>query len=252
MNIDRRRILIGASALIASGMIGSGAITSKVAPVHAGPAGDKIADPWHPLTRSLLERACRIQLGRDAPDRAMVERTIRQLADTSSWTKPLVIKWMDTPTDAHEHLSRFGLDALLDIGTTSFWRRAQPPVPRDEETFDRVFEVRMMANELLGVESHDRTLMSPKLLAKSRAMAANLSASDTFRARAVSSQIGWLETSMADVAAQAVTNVELLLSTGVPEGSMAIDHQLKVFGSYEHGLLATWDTPDALICVFKV
>jgi hypothetical protein len=75
---------------------------------------------WHPLTRSLLERAQRI--GRDcyAPDRAMADRAIRQLADASGWSKPLVIKWMDTPTDAYDHLSRFGLDALLDMGSASF------------------------------------------------------------------------------------------------------------------------------------
>jgi hypothetical protein len=37
----------------------------------------------------------------------------------------------------------------------------------------------------------------------------------------------------------------------VSEGSVATDHQLKVFESYECGLLATWETPDALICVPK-
>ncbi len=179
----------------------------------------------------------------------MVERAIRQFADTSGSTKPLIIKWMDTPTNAFDHLSRFGLDALLNMGTASFWHRAQPPASRDEETFDRAFKVRILANELLGVESHDRTLMAPKLLAKSQAISANLSAEEVFWVRAVSAQLGWLETSIADAAAQAVSNVELLLSTGVPEGSMAIDHQLKVFESYERGLMATWETPDALFCV---
>jgi hypothetical protein len=159
---------------------------------------------------------------------------------------------MDTPSDAHDHLSRLGLDALLYMGTTRFWRRAQPAVPRDEETFDRAFDVRMVANELLRVNEHDRILMAPKLLAKSRAMAANLSDEEVFRVRAVSAQIGWLETSMADAAAQAIANVELLLSTGASEGSVPIDNQLKVFGSYEHGLMATWETPDALICVFQI
>jgi hypothetical protein len=57
------------------------------------------------------------------------------------------------------------------------------------------------------------------------------------RVRAVSSQIGWLETSMADVAAQAVSNVELLLSCGGSENSAEIDNQLKIFESYEYGLL---------------
>jgi hypothetical protein len=67
--------------------------------------------------------------------------------------------------------------------------------------------------------------------------------------RAVSAQIGWLETSMAEAAAQAVANVELILSPETPADSVAIDNQFRVFESYEHGLLATWETPDALICV---
>jgi hypothetical protein len=162
-----------------------------------------------------------------------------------------VIKWIEDPADAFEYLSRYGLDALLDMESASFWRRAQPPASPDEETFERAFEVRMLANEILGVEGHDRALMAPKLLAKSQAMSANLSDGDAFRVRAVSAQIGWLETSLAEAAAQAVSNVELLLRTGASEGSMAIDHQLMVFESYEHGLVATWEIPGALICVFQ-
>jgi hypothetical protein len=245
MNIDRRRILIGASALVAEGIIGLGA----TAPVRASSTGDTIAGRFHPLTQSLLERARRIDHGRDASDRAAIQWTIRQFADASGWTRPLVIKWMDTPTDVHDHLSRLGLDALLNIGTTSFWRRVQPPASPDEETFDHVFEVRMMANELLGVDEHDRVLTTPKLLAKSQAMLANASDEEVFRVRAVSSQIGWIETSMADAAAEAIANVELLLRAGVSEGSVSIDHQLRVFEAQEQGLLATWETPDALICV---
>ena len=179
----------------------------------------------------------------------MAERATRQFADASGWTKPLVIKWMDTPTDAFDHLGRFGLDALLDMGTTGFWRRGQPPAPRDAEKFDRAFEVRMMASALLGVDEHDRMLMAPKLLAKSQAMSASMSDRDVFGVRAVSAQIGSLETSMAEAAAQAVANVELLLSAGAPEDSLSIDNQLRVFDPYEYGLLATWETPDALICV---
>jgi hypothetical protein len=120
------------------------------------------------------------------------------------------------------------------------------------EAFDRAFEVRMIANELLGVDECDRNLMAPKLLAKSQARSANLSDEAAFRVRAVSSQIGWLETSMADVAAQAIANVELFLSSGAPEGSMAIDHQLKIFETHEHSLLATWETLDALICLPRI
>lgn len=102
--------------------------------------------------------------------------------------------------EAFDHLSQLGLGALLDVGSASFWRRTQPPVSHNVATFDRAFQVRMMANELLGVDEHDRILMAPKLLAKFQARSANLS-EEAFRVSAVSSQIDWLETSMADAAA---------------------------------------------------
>jgi hypothetical protein len=85
--------------------------------------------------------------------------------------------------------------------------------------------------------------MAPKLLSKARVMAENASADTVFKVRAVAAQIGWLETCIPVVAAQAVTDVELLLSADVSE--KAIHHQLKVFEAYELGLLATWETPDA-------
>jgi hypothetical protein len=247
VDIDRRRVLVGTVCTALTAAVGRAG--ANPSPVEVDKAG---VDGWHPLTRSLLERAQKIGRGRRAPDGAMAEQTIRQFAAGSGWTKPLVIKWMDTPTYAFDHLSRFGIQGLLDMGTASFWRRVQPPVSRDEETFDRAFEVRMAASELLAVGEHDRSLMAPKLLAKSQARSARLSDREFFRVRAVSSQIGWLETSMADVAAQAVANVDLLLSTGTSEGSVAIDHQFKIFESYEHGLLATWETTDALICVPRI
>jgi hypothetical protein len=237
VNLDRRRLLATGSCAFLTG------VTRPAWSIPNTPAAGRC----HPLTRSLLERARR--RGRDTPDRAMAERAIRQFADASGWTAPLVIKWLDAPTDAFDHLSRFGLDALLDMETTGFWRRDNLSAPRDAETFNRAFEVRMLANSLLGVEEHDRMLMAPKLQAKSASMSANRSDEEVFRVRAVSAQIGWLETSLAEAAAQAVFNVELLLSAGASEGSMAIDNQLRVFEFYEHGLLATWETPDALICV---
>ena len=54
---------------------------------------------------------------------------------------------------------------------------------------------------------------------------------------------------MPALAAAAVWRVEALLSSGVPERSEPIHHQLVVFEAREHGLLATWETPDAMICV---
>jgi hypothetical protein len=239
VNIDRRRLLATGSCAF---------LTGVTRPAWSIP-NTSAAGQCHPLTRSLLERARKIGGRHRAPDLVMAERTIRQFADASGWTKPLVIKWMDTPTDTFDHLSRFGVDALLDMGTTEFWRRNNPPTPSDAATFERAFEARMTASGLLGVDDHDRMLMAPKLLAKSRARSANRPDEEVFRVRAVSSQIGWLETSMAEAAAQAVSNVELFLSAGVSEDSVAIDNQLRVFESYEHGLLATWETPGALICV---
>jgi hypothetical protein len=50
-------------------------------------------------------------------------------------------------------------------------------------------------------------------------------------------------------AAGAIRAVEDLLSAGYAEGSMEICHQLMVFESFECGLLATWETPGALVCV---
>jgi hypothetical protein len=247
VDINRRQLLVGTACTALTEAIGrAGANPSPEEPDMEG------ANEWHPLTRSLLERARRINRGGRAPDRTLIERTIRQLADASGDTEPPVIKWMDNPTNGHDHLNLFGLHALLDMGTTRFWRRFQPPASSDVDTFDRAFEVRMLANELLGVEGHDRALMAPKLRAKSQAISASLSDEEVLRVRAVSSQIGWLETSMADAAAQAVANVELLLSAGASEGSVAIDHQLKVFDAHECGLLATWETPDALICVQRI
>jgi hypothetical protein len=217
VGIDRRRLLGSATAAAATVMVGKGKCAFGIGLASAGPDASMMPCKLHPLTRSLLERARMIDVSRRAPDRIMVERTIRQLADASGRAEPLVIKWMDTPTDAFGHLSQLGLEALLDMGTARFWRRAQPPLLVDEEAFERTFEVRMTANELLSVDEHDRILMAPKLLAKSRATSAKLSDEEIFKIRAISAQIGWLETSMAEAAAHAISNVELLLSSGSSE-----------------------------------
>jgi hypothetical protein len=241
VDIDRRRLLY----------ISGCAVLAGVAQPAWSRSGIPASDRWHPLTRTLLERAARIGQGFDAPDRGRVERAIRQFADRTGQPRPLVIKWMETPADAFDHLSQFGLDALLDMGSASFWRRAESPASDDVDAFDRAFEVRMTANELLRVDEHDRLLMAPKLRAKSRAVSAGVSDRELFRVRAVSAQIGWLETSMADAAAHAISDVELLLSAGASVSDMAIDHQFMIFESCEQGLLATWETPDALICALR-
>jgi hypothetical protein len=92
-------------------------------------------------------------------------------------------------------------------------------------------------------------LMAPKLLAKQRAIAVQSSPEEIFEVRAVAAQIGWLETSLPAAAAKAVSTIEDLLSAGHGEDSLAIYHQLNVFEACEHGLLATWETPDGLVCV---
>jgi hypothetical protein len=198
MDIDRRQALIGAAGVF--GIFPTGPDTR--------PSGI-LDSEWHPLTRSLLERARRIGLCRTGPDRTMVERAICHVAESSGSAEGPVIKWMDTPSAAFDYLSRFGLDALLDTGSTKFWRRFRRLVSPDARAFDRALEVRMLANELLGVDDHDRLLMAPKLRAKSEAMSANVSSEEVFRVRAVSSQIGRLEASLADMTAEAVSNVEL-------------------------------------------
>ena len=73
-------------------------------------------------------------------------------------------------------------------------------------------------------------------------MAENASAEAVFKVRAVAAQIGWLETCIPVVAAQAVTDVELLCPPAASEE--LIHHQLRVFEAYELGLLATWEMPD--------
>jgi hypothetical protein len=138
-----------------------------------------------PIDPILLERPRRANRSRGAAERAMVERAVRQVADTSGRTKPLVIKWMATPTDAFDHLSRLGLEALLDMGMATFWRGAEPHGTDDVEALERAFAVRMLADDIVGAEQCDRMLMAPKLLAKAQAVSANASDQELFRVRAV-------------------------------------------------------------------
>ena len=61
---------------------------------------------WHPLTRSLLERAHQVSRSCQRPGRLQIERTIRRLADASGCNHALVIKWIDNPSEAFDYLSR--------------------------------------------------------------------------------------------------------------------------------------------------
>jgi hypothetical protein len=120
----------------------------------------------------------------------------------------------------------------------------------DEDRLNSAAALGSRIEGLVRSAEHDDALMAPKLLAKARVMAETQSAEAVFKVRAVAAQIGWLETCMPVVAAQAVTDVELLLSAGLSEET--IHHQLRVFEAYELGLLATWETPDVIICVSRV
>jgi len=117
----------------------------------------------------------------------------------------------------------------------------------DEDRLNSAAVLGGMIGDTVRASDLDRFLMEPKLLSKARVMAQNASADPVFEVRAVAAQIGWLETCIPVVAAQAVTDIELFCSAGGSEET--IRHQLRVFEAYELGLLATWETPDIVICV---
>jgi hypothetical protein len=156
---------------------------------------------------------------------------------------------METLTDAHVHLSQFGLDDLLGMKGTMFWHVPGLIRPFDGKAFDRAFDVRCRSADILRVEENDRALMAPKLAAKSLAMASGASPPELFVVRAKLAQIGWLETSWAAAAANAIFEIEFALQAGEPEGGRRIEHQLMVFDAHEAGLLATWETDAEMICV---
>jgi hypothetical protein len=202
---------------------------------------------FQPMTKLLLERAQRAGACTGPVDVGRIEGLVRKEALAQGWLKPPIIKWLTEPSDAFDFLSQFGLHQLLQMDTTRLWRRAGPAMDIDEDRLDSAAVLGSRIACLLRSEEHDHALMAPKLFSKARAMAENASADTVFKVRSVAAQIGWLETCIPVVAAQAVTDIELLLSSGAPAES--IHHQLRVFEAYELGLLATWETPDAIICV---
>jgi hypothetical protein len=178
-----------------------------------------------------------------------VERVIREVAGAQGCARSPVIKWLADPSCAFDYLSLYGLDELLRMDNANLWSRA---VRHSLSTIERSILATVLRGkiaELVGAEEHDRALMAPKLLSKSRAIAGNMSAEAVFEIRAVAAHIGWLETCITVVAAQAVTNIELFLSSGFSESDEVIHHQLRMFEAYELGLLATWETPGVVICV---
>jgi hypothetical protein len=95
----------------------------------------------------------------------------------------------------------------------------------------------------------DRALMVPKLTVKRDPTILDAGPDAAFEARAIAAQIGWLETSIAATAVDALCRIEILLSQGFSEMSKSIHHQLRIFEVFEAGLLATWETPTELVCL---
>jgi hypothetical protein len=237
MDIVRRELLAGAASLGLATLAG-----------HLGPIPARAEYPtqpdlqWHPLTRSLLDRANRAGQQLDRP---RVERIVRVLAGEHG--RP-VIKWMDTPGRAFEHLLRYPLDELAQMPTAQFWQFAPPVSASSEDEEDHSIELYLHATRVLRVEEHGRSLLAPKLSYKAQAITSRSCPGVVLEARAIAAEIGWIETSLPDAAAGAIRAVEDLLSGGYTEGSMKICNQLVVFEAFERGLLATWETPEELVC----
>jgi hypothetical protein len=175
-----------------------------------------------------------------------VERIVHEVAGEHG--RP-IIKWMDTPGRAFEHLLRYPLDELAQMPTAQFW--AFPPTVSvtNEDAEERSVELYLHATRVLRVEEHGRSLLAPRLSYKAQAITSRSGPEAVLEARAVAAEIGWIETSLPGAAASAIRAVEDLLLAGHAEDSVAICHQLRVFEAFERGLLATWETPDELVSV---
>jgi hypothetical protein len=232
MKIDRRSFLLAAACL---------AMAKLVGPTFGQPRPSGSDEPpWHPFTRSLLDRARQASSVDGPANTVRIEGIIRETALTQGWTKPPVIKWLADPFEAIAYLSQLGLDELLQMGNAQLWRRAGPKTDLDEDRLNSHLVLGGMIGDTVRASDHDRLLMAPKLLSKARVMAENASAEAVFKVRAVAAQIGWLETCIPVVAAQAVTDIELLLSSGVSEESL--HHQLRVMSK------SLWRRQDSFRC----
>src|ERR1700722_19308845 len=240
MGIDRRSFLTAGLAIA-----GLAVLPGKY-PVADFISADDLAAIFglHPFPVSLLER---VAGARSAVDRSKVEQFIRQRAEYIGHRLPPVIKWLPGPQAAFDHLSRHGLTNLLQMENAAFWRQSGCP-EMDEEILDRWCAISRLANDLLRPDEHDRALMAPKLVAE-QAPPADPGAA--FEVRVFAAQIGWLETSIPDATVEALCRVEVLLSQGLSEASEPVHHQLEIIQAYQHGLLATGETPAELICVLR-
>jgi len=205
---------------------------------------------WHPLTWSLIRRAEDASSAARNVDTSQVEQVIAETCEAQGCASPPVIKWLPDPFSAFAHLMAYGLNELLEMAPATLWSRAALPKRANDRSLKNTRCVRFeVVWDIVGVEEHGRALMSPKLLAKSQAMAGGMSAEAVFQVRAIAAQIGWLETSLPVAACHAVDEIDFLLAAGLPEGDELVLHHLRAFSAYELGLLATWETPEAVICV---
>jgi hypothetical protein len=239
MELDRRQPLKALGTASVTGLAG----TASAGLFEAG------LPECHHLTHSLIDRARRASSGSRTVDANGIERIIHHMILGGRHHGRPVIKWMVDSADAFDLLKRRDLSDLFGIGPTALWRAAQHPFPQDEEAFERSFLVRQLVSDILKPDECDRILMGPKLRAISDAKCAGASAEELFSARAIRSQIGWLETSLPAVATDAICGVDALLCSGASADSDAVQHRLMTFEAYEKGLLATWEMPGEIICV---
>ena len=236
MEIGRRELLAGAATL---------GLVTMFSPLDARPvAAEDPAPPClqlHPLTSSLLDRASRA--GQQL-DRSRVERVIREVAGEHG--RP-VIKWMDDPGRAFEHLRRYSPDELAQLPTAQFWPFPPPASAASEDAEERSIELYLHATQVLRVEEHARALMTPKLSYKAQAMASLSRPSLIFKARVLAAEIGWIEDFAAGSCGWSDPRRRGPALGGTLADSMEICHQLRVFEAFEYGLLATWETPDELV-----
>jgi hypothetical protein len=236
MKIGRRELMVGVATLSLATLAGS---------LNSDHADDAVTSnrPWHPLTRSLLDRAA--HAGRRV-DRPRLERIVREVAGERG--RP-VIKWMDDPDRAFEHLRRYPLNELVQMPIAGFW--PAPPLGPVQEyaELERSLDLYVLANRLLGVDERCGELLGARLDFRARLIRARSDPDTVFDAKVLAAEIGWIETSLPAVAARAIRAVEDLLSAGHAESSEPIYHQLMVFEAFEHGLLATWETPEELVCL---
>lgn len=187
--IDRRDFLkIGAGSAVMT-LVGSSGIAALAKDGQARPELG-----WHPLTWSLIRRAEDASSAPKNVDTSQVERVIAETWEAQGCARPPVLKWLPDPFSAFAQLKDYGLNELLEMAPTTLWSRAALSQRADDRSLKNTRCVRFECVwDIVDVEEHDRALMSPKLLAKSQAMAGGISAEDVFKVRAIAAQIGWLD-----------------------------------------------------------